>query len=119
LLRNHAVIITRGPLKGYRGTVISANENFAEVHVHSRCEKFAISRDDLQELFNANEGLRVQNNANGPAYISFDEAANLEYVNLQDQDGGVATQWGPRLAEHVTQDFGGATPVGSALAADD
>lgn len=118
-LRGHAVIVTKGPLKGHRGTVISANETFAEVHVHSKCEKFAISRNDLQVLYNAMEGLRVQANANAPAYISFDEAANQGYVNVQDQEAGFATQWGPKLAERVAQDFGGQTPMGSALGADD
>jgi len=54
------VIITRGFLKGHKGTVMSANDNFAEVHVHSKCEKFAISRNDLQVLFNAMEGMRIQ-----------------------------------------------------------
>lgn len=47
LLRGHVVMITRGFLKGYRANVISANETFAEVHVHSKCAKFAIARTDL------------------------------------------------------------------------
>lgn len=42
LLRSQVVLITKGTLKGYRGSVISANETFAEVHVHSKCAKFAI-----------------------------------------------------------------------------
>ena len=106
LLRNHAVIITRGPLKGHRGTVISANETFAEVHVHSKCEKFAISRADLQVLFNAMQGMRVEAGANVPVHLSFDEAANQEYVNVQDQEGGFAPQWGTRINENTNKDFG-------------
>lgn len=120
LLRNVAVVITSGPLKGLRGTVVSATETFAEVHVHSKCQKVAIARSDLQVLFNAMEGIRLSRAGdNVPVQISFDDAANQEYVNVQDQDGGFATQWGPRLAENVNADFGDQTPVGSALGADD
>jgi len=84
MLRGHVVTVTKGVLKGYRGTVISANETFAEVHVHSKCAKFAIQRSDLQVIFNAMEGMRVQqgNAANVPMHLSFDEAANQDYVNV-------------------------------------
>lgn len=37
LVRNQLVIISKGPLKGYKGSVVFANESMAEVHVHSRC----------------------------------------------------------------------------------
>jgi len=83
LLRGHTVSITRGHLKGYRGTVVSANETFAEVHVHSKCAKFAIARADLYIIHNAMEGMRIDNNgAHVPVHLSFDEAANQEYVNV-------------------------------------
>ena len=77
LLRGHTVMITRGFMKGYRGTVISANETFAEVHVHSKCAKFAIARNDLFVILNTMEGMRIEaNGAHVPVHLSFDEAAN-------------------------------------------
>lgn len=115
LLRGHLVTITKGELKGYRGSVISANETFAEVHVHSKCSRYAIARTDLFVIHNSMEGMRIEQNNNGPTYVSFDEAANREYVNIIDQNNGFATQWGPRIAANVTRDFGDQTPVGSLL----
>ena len=35
LLRNQLVIISKGPLKGYKGSIVFANETMAEVHVHA------------------------------------------------------------------------------------
>jgi len=78
------VIITKGPLKGYKGSVVFANETVAEVHVHSRCAKVAVPRQDIFILYNEMEGMRIQQNANLPVQLSFDEAANQEYVNIQD-----------------------------------
>ena len=121
LLRGHLVTITKGELKGYRGSVISANETFAEVHVHSKCSRYAIPRTDLFVIHNSMEGMRVEQFNNGPTYVSFDEAANRDYVNVQDtdQNGGFATQWGATIAANVTRDFGDQTPVGSLLGAEE
>ena len=98
---------------------MSANESFAEVHVHAKCAKFAIQRPDLQIVYNPNEGMRVQqgNAANVPMHVGFDEAANQDYLNVGDQD--FAAQWGAKVASNVNKDFGDQTPVGSIMGADE
>lgn len=100
LLRNQLVLISRGPLKGYKGSVVFANEEKAEVHIHSKCMKITVPRQDIFILYNEMEGLRIQQNANIPVHLSFDEAANQEYVNAQEQDG-----WGQQQT-FQTQGFG-------------
>lgn len=77
-MRGEQVLITKGHLKGFRGSVMTANESTAEVHVHAKCKKFVIQRADLQVVYNPNEGMRVQqgNAANVPMHVGFDEAAN-------------------------------------------
>lgn len=91
-VRNQLVIITKGTLKGYKGTVVFANETIAEVHIHSKCQKVTIPREDIHIIQNVMEGMVIQQNNNIPVHLSFDEAANQEYVNvmLQEQDPGAA-----------------------------
>lgn len=80
-------MVTCGPLKGYKGTVINANETTAYVHIHSKCEKYSVPVKDLFIVFNEMDGIRIQqNDMNQPVHLSFDEAANQEYVNVLDQD---------------------------------
>ena len=59
----------------------------AEVHVHSRGTKVPVPRQDIFILYNEMEGMRIQQNANLPVHLSFDDAANQEYVNVQEYDG--------------------------------
>lgn len=63
LLRNQLVIISKGPLKGYKGSIVFANETVAEVHVHAQCAKYTIPRSDIFIVFNEMDGLRIQQNA--------------------------------------------------------
>lgn len=44
LLRNALVQLTRGPLKGYKGAVVFANEEKVEVHIHSKNMKITVPR---------------------------------------------------------------------------
>lgn len=90
-LRDKTVMITKGALKGYKGTVVYASETVAHVHIHSKCEKYTVPIKDIFIVYNEMEGVRIQQNAmNVPVHLSFDEAANQEYVNVMDQDAG----WG-------------------------
>lgn len=77
LLRNQLVIISKGPLKGYKGSIIFANETVAEVHIHAHGAKYSIPRSDIFIVFNEMDGVRIQQNAlDQPMRISFDDAAN-------------------------------------------
>lgn len=58
-------------------------------------------------------------------HLSFDDAANQEYVNAQEQDGWgqqptFQTQgFGNKIKQNTEADFGDQTPVGSLLGADE
>lgn len=55
--------------------------------IHSKCEKYSVPVKDLFIVFNEMDGIRIQqNDMNQPVHLSFDEAANQEYVNVLDQD---------------------------------
>ena len=58
-LRNQLVIITKGTLKGYKGTVVFANETIAEVHIHSKCQKVIVPREDIFIVQNVMEGMVI------------------------------------------------------------
>lgn len=71
------VIITKGFLKGYKGSIIFANESVAEVHVHGKCAKVIVPRQDIFCVYNEMDGIRMQNGSNNvPVHLSFDDAAN-------------------------------------------
>ena len=90
-MRDKTVMITKGALKGYKGSVLYANELVAHILVHSKGEKYTVPVKDIFIVFNEMEGVRIQQNAmNVPVHLSFDEAANQEYVNVAEQDAG----WG-------------------------
>jgi transcription elongation factor len=69
------VVIQKGPLKGYKGSVVFANESTAEVQVHSKGYKVSVPREDIFILYNEMDGMRIQQNAFIPVARSFDEAA--------------------------------------------
>lgn len=80
-------MVTCGPLKGYKGSVINANETTAYVLIHSKGEKYSVQVKDLFIVYNEMDGIRIQqNDLNQPVHLSFDEAANQDYVNVVDQD---------------------------------
>ena len=86
--RDKTVMVTRGPLKGYKGTVLYSNETVAHILIHCKGEKYTVPIKDIFIVFNEMDGVRIQQNAmNVPVHLSFDEAANQEYVNMLDQDG--------------------------------
>lgn len=87
LRRGQLVLLTCGALKGYKGSIVSANEEKAEVQVHSKYCKVIVPRSEIFIIYNEMEALRIQGNAAIPVALSFDEAANQEYVNVQDPDG--------------------------------
>lgn len=58
-LRDKTVMITKGALKGYKGTVVYATETVAHVHVHSKCEKYTVPVKDILIVYNEMEGMRV------------------------------------------------------------
>jgi transcription elongation factor len=62
-LRDKTVMVTKGPLKGYKGTVSYANETMAHVHIHSKCEKFTVPIKDIFIVFNDSDFSRIQSNA--------------------------------------------------------
>ena len=76
LMRGQMVMITRGQLKGYKGTVVYAYETSAQIHILCKGEKVTLPREDLFVVHNEMEGVHIQSNANNPVYLSFDEAAN-------------------------------------------
>lgn len=63
---------------------------------------------------------------NAPVYLSFDEAANKEFVNIQEEEDGIpvgnAAGFTNRINTNVQKDFdqpGDQTPVGSLLGAEE
>lgn len=59
-----------------------------EVHIHSRCQKVSVPREHIFVIFNEYDGIRMEQADRAPVYMSFEEAANQEYVNLQEQEDG-------------------------------
>ena len=94
-----------------------------EVHVHSRCCKVSVPREQIFVVFNEFDGIRMEQANNAPVYMSFEEAANQEYVNIQEQEDGQpvgnAAGFSTQINTNVQKDFGDQTPVGSLLGAEE
>lgn len=90
MLRNQLVIITKGALKGLKGNVTFANETHAEVHIHSRNQKLMLERQHIQEIRGGSMMIRAAESL--PMALSFDEAAQRDYVNVEQQAPGLADQ---------------------------
>ena len=94
-----------------------------EVHVHSKCCKVSVPREQIFVIFNEMDGIRMEQHDRAPVYMSFEEAANQEYVNIQEpeegQPVGNAAGFGNHVNTNVQKDFGDQTPVGSLLGAEE
>jgi len=86
-VRNALVLIKSGIMKGLKGTVIHANESQAYVDVHCKGTRVMIDRQDIELVIGNRGGIYIQQNADMPMQLSFDEAANREYVNTMADDG--------------------------------
>lgn len=80
-------------MKGLKGTVIHANETQAYVDVHCKGARVMVDRQNIELVIGNRGGMYIQQNADMPMQLSFDEAANREYVNTMADDG----QKGPSL----------------------
>lgn len=107
ILRNALVLIKSGPMKGLKGTVISANETQACVHVHCKCQRVMVDRPNIELVYGNRAGMIIQQNADLPMQLSFDEAANREYVNTLIEDGA------RRVDNDNDLNDGDKTPVGN------
>merc|ERR1712139_288403 len=116
LLRNALVLIKSGPMKGLKGTVLQANETQACVHVHCKGARVMVERQNIEVVYGS--GMYIQQNADMPMQLSFDEAANREYVNTLAEDGQnpYGARQGMRLGVDTAygdDDLGDKTPVRS------
>jgi len=69
------VFISKGPLKGYKGKVIYADETSATLQVFAKNnQSVSLPRDHLCFVTDTTAPLRMQSDA--PIQISFDEAMN-------------------------------------------
>ena len=101
------VFITRGPLKGYKGKIVHADEIQAKVEIFAKSNQTVlVPKDAICSIFDSSVPLRMQQDA--PMQISFDEAMNQEFVNqLFDEEGNPIG--GPRAGGNVQVE----TPLGS------
>ena len=85
--RGATVFISRGPLKGYKGKIVKADEVQAQVQIFAKGNQTVlVPRDAISSIFDSSMPLRMQQDA--PMQISFDEAMNQEFVNqLFDEEG--------------------------------
>lgn len=82
------IYVTKGPLKGYKGKIVLADEVQATVQIFAKNNKsVTLPREMIH--FVQDDSAPIRNRAEaGPMAVSFDEAANQEYVNIQvDEDG--------------------------------
>lgn len=81
-VRGMTVYISRGDLKGYKGKVLKANETEATVEVFAKGNRIVtLSRDEICPIFDDTAPMRLE--ANAPIMISFDQAMNQDFVNVQ------------------------------------
>jgi ribosomal protein L24 len=107
-VRGMTVYISRGDLKGYRGKVVRANETEAQVQVFAKGNMVVtLSREEICPVFDDTAPMRLE--ANAPIMISFDQAMNQEYVNIQPTEEGQATSYHPDVSLALNK--GGGTPV--------
>ena len=109
------VFVTRGPLKGYKGKIVYADEVSATVQIYAKGnETVILPRDTISSILDSSAPMRMQSDA--PMAISFDEAMNQDFVNvLLDEDGNPVNGGGQpdtsdrqdRIAEVIS------TPLGS------
>lgn len=76
-------MITKGHLRGYKASVIQSNDSEVQVLIHSKNERLTLPRDAIYLVYNEMDSMHVQPNQMN-MHMSFDEAANKEYVNAQD-----------------------------------
>lgn len=117
-LRSSLVLIKSGAMKGLKGTVLHANETEACVHVHCKGARVMVERQNIEAVYGNRGGMYIQQNADLPMQLSFDEAANREYVNTLAEDGQNAAggRQGMRLSLDPYQrddDLGDKTPARS------
>lgn len=81
------MFVSRGPLKGYKGRVVYADDVSATVQIFAKGNaSVTLPRDSITSILDSSAPLRMQSDA--PMAISFDEAMNQEFVNvLLDEDG--------------------------------
>lgn len=89
--------IARGPLKGYKGKIVFADDISATIQIFAKGNvQVTLARDALTSIQDDTCAMRMQDS--GPMQMSFDEAAGHEFVNVAlDEDGGAtpvkATDW--------------------------
>jgi len=60
VLRNALVLIKSGPMKGLKGTVLSANETQACVQVHCKYQRAMIDRQNIELVCGNRAGMIIQ-----------------------------------------------------------
>ena len=68
-------------MKGLKGTIISATDTQVFVDVHCKGTRVMLDRQNVELVLGNRGGLFIQQNADMPMRLGFDEAANREYVN--------------------------------------
>ena len=86
------VVVSQGALKGLKGTITFANETHAEVHILSRNQKTMLPRDQLENVHG--DGMQIRRGDSLPMRLSFDEAAEREYVNVAEQEDNARSKDG-------------------------
>ena len=110
--RGQIVFVSRGPLKGYKGKVVYADEVSATVQIFAKGnQSVTLPRDQISWILDSSAPLRMQSDA--PMAISFDEAMNQEFVNvLLDEDGNpIGGQDNMDRKDHIAESID--TPQGS------
>ena len=98
------IYIARGPLKGYKGKIIFADEFSATIQIFAKGNiQVTLDRDAITSIQDDTQAMRLQDQA--PMQISFDEAMGQEFVNVP------LDELGNPIKSLADIEDGGATPV--------
>ena len=92
----------RGPLKGYKGRIVFADDFSATIQIFAKGNvQVTLDREAIASIQDDTQAMRLQDQA--PMQISFDEAMGQEFVNVPlDEEGNPIK---------MDLEDGGATPV--------
>jgi transcription elongation factor len=99
------IYIVRGPLKGYKGRIVFADDFSATIQIFAKGNiQVTVDRDAITSIQDDTQAMRLQDQA--PMQISFDEAMGQEFVNVPLDELG-----NPIVSRPMDLEDGGATPV--------
>ena len=103
------VFVSKGPLKGYKGKIVVADEVQATVQIFAKNNKSVTLPREMINFIQDDSAPIRSHYEGGPMAVSFDEAMNQEFVNVPvDEDGNplYPTQqhaFNQNLDENVTE----------------